>query len=87
MKIILDGSKMQTKDALHQVVAATFNFPEYYQENLEHFYDLMCEIYVDIEIELINKDIFLESMKDYAEDFIACLIDIAQEYNNIQFLS
>lgn len=43
MDFTIDLSSVQNKSELHDLLSATFNFPDYYGRNLDALYDLITE--------------------------------------------
>lgn len=82
-KIILDGSVMTGREALHDALCAQLALPEYYGRNLDAMYDCLTTM-PETEIELRNWPQAgylaraLDVMRDAAEDNILLRITVVQ---------
>ena len=84
MKLILDGNKISTKDELHKLLEATFDFPEWYGGNLDALYDCLTDLMEEVDIIIQNADTFHQKLGDYADRVLRVLQDAEQTNLNIQ---
>ena len=75
MKLLLDGKSFADKKAVHAYLKKELSFPEYYGNNLDAFYDLLCDIDFPVEFELINMEAY--------QGFSDCIIDAMKINNNL----
>lgn len=67
-KVILEGSKLVDRKALHKILKKELKFPEYYGENLDALWDcLITDIELPVVIEWINFEMSKKLLGDYAE--------------------
>ncbi|HBV67432.1 MAG TPA: hypothetical protein DEF04_04070 [Clostridiales bacterium] len=86
IEIILDGSKMTSKDAAHKYIKERMNFPEYYGENLDALWDLISTWAVETTVYLLNEEKMHENMGEYGELLKGVFQEAAYENDNICFV-
>ena len=75
-KIILDI--IQLNQGKHEYLKTLFEFPDYYGENLDAFYDCLSEL-DDTEIIIINVD----DVDEFSLDILRIIDDVADNHGNI----
>lgn len=83
--IILDGSKMTSKEEAHSYLKEIFNFPGYYGKNLDALWDMLTSISEPIAIKLINEYCMTEYLGPYGQALIKVFTDAQRENPNITF--
>ncbi len=86
IEIILDGSKMTSKDAAHKYIKKCMNFSEYYGENLDALWDLLSTWAVETTVYLLNEEKMHENMGEYGELLKGVFREAAYENDNICFV-
>ncbi len=76
---ILYGSKIQSKEQLHSLLAERLAFPSYYGSNLDALYDCLCERSKAIQLIITEKDALCANLADYGNSFLHVLADAAAE--------
>ncbi|WP_027633744.1 barstar family protein [Clostridium hydrogeniformans] len=83
--IILDGSKLTSKEVFHKTIKNQLNFPSYYGENLDALWDCLTEITHPIKITWNN---FYDSEKflgDYCDKILNIFLE-ASNYHGSNFI-
>lgn len=83
-KIILNGRKMTDRETLHNYLAETLSFPEYYGRNLDALNDMLTSMR-DVEIELRNVKAMLKSLRDYGATLLEVFYHAADEDTSFRF--
>lgn len=78
MKIILDGKRMTSKEETHAYLKEALDLPAYYGRNLDALYDCLTERR-DLEIEVQDADILLQTLGSYGEKLLAVLRESQKE--------
>ena len=79
MTIKLDGVLMTDRTVAHKYIKSTFNFPEYYGNNLDALFDLLTEYQSPLNIEIFNKSVIKDNLGDYGNMLIDTFLNAAQE--------
>lgn len=61
-RYILDGKRMQTRDAMHDVLQEVFSAPSYYGRNLDALHDVLSEFCHPFEILFRNPECMPQSL-------------------------
>lgn len=77
---VLDGKKIKDREQLHDVLADSLGFPEWYGRNLDALYDCLTELHEDTEIKLLHEGEMKENLGEYA-GFLAEVLRVAAEEN------
>ncbi len=83
-RILLDGAKMRTRDALHDHLARRLRLPAYYGRNLDALHDCLGEM-GDVAITLRRRDDMLQAMGDYGLQLLKVLGNATAEYPGLRF--
>ncbi|HBD63549.1 MAG TPA: hypothetical protein DC038_03835 [Clostridiales bacterium] len=84
--IILDGSKMTSRDTAHKYIKECMNFPEYYGENLDALWDLLSTWASETTVYLLNEEKMHENLGEYGELLKGVFQEAAYENDNICFV-
>lgn len=76
-KIILDGTEMTSRKSLHEYLAGTLSFPDYYGKNLDALNDCLREFCNGCELEIKNADIMKKELGSYAHSVLSVFSDVA----------
>ena len=78
VKLIIDGKKIKTKEELHAFFKKELEFPDYYGENLDAFWDCLTDAMTDysIFIKWIN---FKESKKIFGSEYLNHFLEMFED--------
>ena len=79
MTVILEGSRMIDRVAVHNHLVERLQLPSYYGRNLDALYDVLTEIGADTEIVLTDPAAAVEQMGKYGEALLATMQEAAEE--------
>ena len=79
MLAILNGSAIDTKEALHSELIRALPLPEWYGKNLDALYDCLTDLSDPTEILLLHAEAMERALGDYALRFERVLRDAAEE--------
>ena len=79
MLAILNGSAIDTKEALHSELIRALPLPEWYGKNLDALYDCLTDLSDPTEILLLHAEAMERALGDYALRFELVLRDAAEE--------
>ena len=68
--IILDGSRMTSRDRAYEYINKTMRFPEYAGKNLDALHDCLCELNGDVIIIIHNSEAMIKNLEKYAEKML-----------------
>ena len=77
---ILDGQKIKDREMLHDILADTLHFPDWYGRNLDALYDCLTDLQEKTEIRFLQKYMMEERLGSYVISFIN-VIDMASREN------
>ena len=80
---IIDCQALHSKEDLHQHLAQTLSFPDWYGGNLDALYDCLCAITGDTGLTLENFQALKERLGDYAGKLLYVLHDAEEETPNL----
>ena len=78
----IDGSQVQSMDALYDLLASELMFPDYFGKNLDALFDCLCDLAEDItplQIVISNTPDFLANVDEEERDELFCLLNDAKE--------
>ena len=78
MTVILEGSRMIDRVAVHNHLAERLQLPSYYGRNLDALYDMLTEIGDDTEIVLENPAAVAEQLGKYGEALLSTMQEAAE---------
>lgn len=85
IELILDGSNMKNKEAVHGYIKYKLNTKEYYGSNLDALWDILSTYSQPVKISLTNKDRLIENLGNYGKSIIEVFQDAEKENTNIKF--
>lgn len=85
MIIELDGNELTTKKKFHDFLKQNISLPDYYGNNLDALWDLLCSYSEKLHIVLYNKTQMLKNLGVYGNSIIELFEDIVKENDNISF--
>ncbi len=77
-ELLLDAEMLRTRDELHDVLAATFGFPQWYGRNLDALYDLLTDC-PSIRLTLVHAESLIKNLGSYGELTLRVLANAAAE--------
>lgn len=77
--VTLDGAVLASKEALHQTLARTLAFPDWYGGNLDALFDCLTDLSEEVSITLLNWD----GLGDYGRRVKKVLLAAARENDRI----
>lgn len=84
MDILIDGRRMVSREAVHDVLAEKLHFPAYYGRNLDALYDLLSEYPEPLDITLVHADVMVENLGNYANALLRTLRDASVAFPNVK---
>lgn len=75
-KLTLDFTGCKYIGELHKVLKETFDFPDYYGENLDALWDCL-DYYCDFDLEVYVKG--LSTIPDELDDYVAKILEIFED--------
>lgn len=82
---ILDGEMIRDKEALHDTLAETLDFPDWYGRNLDALHDCLTDITEETVIRIQNESTLAEHLGNYAAALKKVIRTAAQENDRIQW--
>ena len=77
--VTLDGAVLAAKEALHQTLAQTLAFPDWYGGNLDALFDCLTDLSEEVSITLLHWD----GLGDYGQRVKKVLLAAARENDRI----
>lgn len=75
----IDGSKITSREELHEELKRQLNFPDYYGRNLDALYDMLTSFTESVSFEIVNEVELEEHLGHYAKLFLGLLKDVKGE--------
>ncbi|MDE6964620.1 MAG: barstar family protein [Lachnospiraceae bacterium] len=63
---ILDGNKLPNRELLHNALAESLSFPNWYGRNLDALYDCLTDFHEEAEIRILHEASLKENLGNYA---------------------
>lgn len=82
---VVDGSKVENKEALHDILADSLQLPSWYGRNLDALYDCLTELEEETEIRLLNKKDLETHLGNYAKSLEKVLHAAAAESQRVHW--
>ena len=86
MTAIIDGSTIETREQLHDALAAQLALPEYYGRTLDALHDCLTDVFEPFELRVIHADALAERLGLYAEVLHDVLRDAGEENPRLQIV-
>lgn len=64
---VLDGTEIGDRGQLHEALASSLSFPEWYGRNLDALYDCLTDMREETEIRILHRDALIEGLGGYAK--------------------
>ena len=77
------GQEIADRAALHAALAQQLTFPDYYGENLDSLYDVLCTQAEPCCIMIQNREALQVHLGEYCRRFLRVLLDASLENSNI----
>ena len=84
-KIVIDGSLLSTREALHEYLADELSFPAHYGGNLDALFDCLTEVEHPVEFVMEAPELLVENLGQYAVNLALVLHDAQSANPNIIF--
>ena len=78
----IDLRAVETTSQLHELLAFSFGFPEYYGKNWDAFWDCLCDTNLPKTIELVGFDEIKRVLPECWKELKQCIDDLSKEYPN-----
>lgn len=79
MYLIIDGSRIQTREEVHDLLARELQFPRWYGRNLDALHDCLTDLRQPVDIILLHEESLLENLGSYGALLRRVLLDSARE--------
>lgn len=79
MTALIDGAVIETREQLHDTLAAQLSLPAYYGRNLDALYDCLTDIHEDTQLQLAHAEELFAHLGVYADVFQSVLRDACDE--------
>ena len=76
--IILDGSRIQDRDGLHDLLSERLDLPDWYGRNLDALYDCLTDL-TEVTVFLRNAGAMTGALGDYGDKVLRVFRDAAAE--------
>ena len=79
MEVYLDGRALESREALHQALAALLPLPAYYGKNLDALHDCLTDLSDPVHLTVLHAQALENALGAYCRSFHRVLSDSAQE--------
>lgn len=83
-KCVINGSTSLSRAELHENIAKSLDFPEWYGKNLDALYDCLDDISEETVIEITDFEALRENYGKYALRLVKVILDVCEENENIR---
>lgn len=83
---ILDGNVIENKEMLHDILADSLGFPDWYGRNLDALHDCLTDVRKETEIQLRNEGGLAAHLGNYAAALKKVLAVSAEENDRIKYI-
>ena len=84
MDILIDLENVHTKDDLHDLLAETLHFPDYYGRNLDALFDLLTEPHEMWNMTFKNTASAKSALGEYFDFFRQTVLDAEEEISCVK---
>lgn len=84
-QVLLDGSRMMSRQDAYKYLAEQFQFSHYSRYNLNALWKMLLEAREPYEIDLKNSQLLLAGVPDYGLALLRTLLDVSQANENVRF--
>lgn len=81
--VVLDGRKMMTKSQAHTYLARRFDFPFYYEKNIDAMKKILGER--EEEVYLFYAKRLFDRMPEYGKELVRAFYEIAHKHDGFYF--
>lgn len=82
---ILDGREIKDRGMLHDTLAVSLRFPDWYGRNLDALYDCLTDLQEDTEIQILHESIMEEHLGEYAISLVKVIHMAAEDNSKIKW--
>jgi ribonuclease inhibitor len=82
---ILDGEQISNRKELHEILAGTLDFPEWYGKNLDALYDCLTEEQEEVQIEIRHMEELERRLGSYTVGLRKVLTEASRENPRISW--
>lgn len=82
---ILDGKVIEDKEMLHDILAESLGFPDWYGRNLDALHDCLTDVQEETEIRLRNESDLIGHLGNYAAALAKVIAAAAEENERIKY--
>ena len=86
MTAVIDGTKIDTREALHDAMQTQLALPEYYGRTLDALYDCLTDRFEETELRLVNAKALDEHLGAYAAVLRRMLRDACEDNPRLRFV-
>ena len=79
MEVYLDGRALDSREALHQALAALLALPDHYGRNLDALHDCLTALSGPVHLTVLHAQALEDALGAYCRSFHRVLSDSAQE--------
>ena len=83
---ILDGKAIEDKEMLHDALAGSLGFPDWYGRNLDALHDCLTDMREESEIRLRNESALIAHLGSYAAALSKVIVMAAEENGRIKYI-
>ena len=85
-KLTIDGAFIESREALHDLLARELQFPLWYGKNLDALADCLGDVTEETVIEINGGDLLCETLGGYAKAFFRVLSDAAENNPSLRIV-
>lgn len=83
---VLDGSEIRDIGQIHDILAASLEFPAWYGRNLDALYDCLTDMREETEIRILHRESMLESLGGHGAKLGKVLLAAAEANPKVEVL-
>lgn len=83
---ILDGKVIEDKETLHDILAESLGFPDWYGRNLDALHDCLTDVREETEIRFLNESDLSAHLGSCAAVLIKVIAAAAEENDRIRYV-
>ncbi len=85
VEAVLDGGRIDTREALHDALARSLDLPPYYGRNLDALFDCLTDLQEDVDLRIDNFRDMRAALGCYAEALWSVLDQASRENGHFTF--
>ena len=86
MIVLLEGTALKSKQALHETMACALHFPPWYGGNLDALFDCLTDLHQKTTLHLRHPEALEQSLGAYAHRFLQVLRRVEEENTHFQLI-